>query len=86
MYVYMYDMSVISVAYQLHKSLICGAGKPQLTTELVQLFLHKNQFGRRVVPDPFPPCAGDVIHVHPVLWLVSPNGVYWPPKGVSGVY
>ena len=40
------------------------AGKPhaQLTTQLVQLFLHKNQFGMCVVPDPFPPCAGDVIH------------------------
>ena len=44
------------------------AGKPQLTTELVQLFLHQNQFGMQVVPDPFPPRAGDVIH--PVLRLV----------------
>ena len=42
--------------------------KALLTTELVQLFLHENQFGMRVVPDPFPPRAGDVIH--PVLRLV----------------
>ena len=31
-------------------------------------FLHQNRFGMRVVPDPFSPCAGDVIH--PVLRLV----------------
>ena len=45
------------------------AGKPQLTiAELMQLFLHQNQFGICIVPDPFPPCAGDVIHPVLLVW------------------
>ena len=40
----------------------------------MQLFLHQNQFGICVVPDPFPPRAGDVIH--PVHAAVGKGSVH----------
>ena len=66
----MYNYVCINVIVCMYVSgLWVLAGKPQLTTELVLLFLHENRFGMRIVPDqPLPPHAGDVIH--PVLWLV----------------
>ena len=57
-------MSIIIVFHTLllylHPNFLSSAGKPQLTTELVQLFLHENRFGIRIVPDPFQPCDDDV--------------------------